>query len=146
VSVNKVILMGNLGRDPELRKTNGGTSVVNFSVACSEKWTDKQGQKQEKTEWVNCLAWGKTADNISKFFTKGSEIYVEGKLETRSWDDNGATKYKTEVNVQEFQFTGGSTRKQGENQQPNNQQDYSFQPQQNQNSFEGFPSDEKLPF
>ena len=102
--------MGNLGREPEMRKTASGQSVCSFTVACSEKWTDKQGVKQEDTEWVNCTAWGKTAENICKFFGKGSEIFVEGKMKTRSWDDNGTTKYKTEVVVSEFTFTGGSKR------------------------------------
>ena len=129
-SVNKVILVGTLGRDPELTKTNGGASVCSFSIATNEKWTDKQGQKHEETEWHNLVLWNKNAENAAQYLKKGSSIYVEGKLKTRSWDDNGTKKYKTEINVLSMQFLD----KQGQQSQ---QQSGGFgggQPQQQQQS------------
>jgi single-strand DNA-binding protein len=97
-SVNKVILIGHLGKDPEVRYTQGGQAVASFSLATSEKWNDKGGQKQEKTEWHNIVAWGKTAEICGQYLRKGSPVYVEGKLATQSWEDrDGTKKYKTEI-------------------------------------------------
>ena len=111
MSVNKVIVLGNIGRTPEVKKTAGGTTVCTFNVACTEKYT-KDGQKVEETEWVSCVAYGKTGDTISTYFGKGSEIYIEGKMKTRSWEDKngGSKRYATEVIVNEFKFTSGSKR------------------------------------
>ncbi len=97
-SVNKVILVGNLGRDAELRYTPGGAAVATLSLATTEVWNDKAGQKQEKTEWHRVILWGKTAESLSEYLTKGKQIYVEGRLQTRKWQDkDGVDKYTTEI-------------------------------------------------
>ena len=97
-SVNKVILVGNLGRDAELRYTPGGAPVATLNMATTEIWNDKGGQRQEKTEWHRVVLWGKTAESLSEYLTKGKQIYVEGKLQTRQWDDkDGNKRYTTEV-------------------------------------------------
>ncbi len=97
-SVNKVILVGNLGRDAELRYTPGGAPVATINLATTEVWNDKGGQRQERTEWHRIVLWGKTAESLSEYLTKGKQIYVEGKLQTRQWDDkDGNKRYTTEV-------------------------------------------------
>lgn len=107
-SVNKVILLGNLGADPELRYTNSGTAVANFRMATNERWSDKNGTAQERTEWHNIVAWGKLAEICGKYLKKGRSVYVEGRLQTRSWDDQAGNKrYTTEVVAQVMQMLGG---------------------------------------
>jgi single-strand DNA-binding protein len=107
-SVNKVILVGNLGADPELKYTPSNRAVCNLSVATNEVWKDKNGQKQEKTEWHRVNVWGEQAENCSKFLTKGRMVYVEGRLQTRSWDDkDGKKRYSTEVVADRVVFLGG---------------------------------------
>ncbi len=97
-SVNKVILVGNLGRDAELRYTPGGAAVATLNMATTEVWNDKGGQKQEKTEWHRIVLWGKTAESLNEYLTKGKQIYVEGRLQTRQWDDkDGNKRYTTEI-------------------------------------------------
>jgi single-strand DNA-binding protein len=97
-SVNKVILVGNLGRDAELRYTPGGAAVATLNMATTEVWNDKAGQKQEKTEWHRVVLWGKSAETLSEYLTKGKQIYVEGRLQTRQWDDKeGNKRYTTEI-------------------------------------------------
>src|SRR6266851_7334816 len=98
-SVNKVILVGNLGRDAELRYTPGGAPVATLNLATTEVWNDKtSGQKQEKTEWHRIVRWGKSAESLSEYLTKGKQIYVEGRLQTRKWQDkDGHDKYTTEI-------------------------------------------------
>ncbi len=97
-SLNKVILIGNLGRDPEVKYTQNGTAVANLSVATNEVWTDKSGQKQERTEWHRVVVWGKQAQVLAEHLAKGKQVYVEGSLQTRSWDDrDGNKRYTTEV-------------------------------------------------
>lgn len=106
-SVNKVILVGNLGRDAELRYTPGGDAVATLALATTEVYKDKQGQKQEKTEWHRVNVWGKTAENLSQYMTKGKQIYVEGRIETRTWDDkDGNKKYSTEVKADTVTLLG----------------------------------------
>lgn len=96
--VNKVILVGNLGRDPEVRYLEGGTAVANFSLATSEAYKDKQGRRVEHTEWHNIVVWRGLAEVTEKYLKKGMQVYVEGKLRTRSWDDkDGNKKYTTEI-------------------------------------------------
>lgn len=104
--VNKVILLGRLGQDPELRYTPSGVPVCNLSVATSESFMDKNGQKQESTEWHKIVIWNKLAENCGKYLTKGRQVYLEGKLATRSWDDkeSGQKKYITEIVAQTVQF------------------------------------------
>jgi single-strand DNA-binding protein len=97
-SLNKVMLIGNLGKDPEVRAIPSGVKVANFSIATSESYTDKNGQKVEKTEWHNIVMWRGLAEVAEKYLKKGSQIFVEGRLQTRSWDDQaGQKKYMTEV-------------------------------------------------
>jgi len=106
--VNKVILIGNLGSNPEVRFTPGGQAVANFRIATNESWTDKSGQKQERTEWHRIVVWGKLAELCGEYLTKGRSCYVEGKLQTREWTDKeGKKNYTTEVVAQTVQFLGG---------------------------------------
>jgi single-strand DNA-binding protein len=107
MSVNKVILIGRLGQNPEVRYTPSGAAVANFSIATNESWTDKSGQKQERTEWHKVVVWGKLAELCSQYLTKGRQAYIEGRLQTRQWQDkDGQTKYTTEVQAQTVQFLG----------------------------------------
>src|SRR6478672_406848 len=97
-SVNKVILVGNLGRDAELRYTPGGAAVATLNLATTETWNDKEGQRQEKTEWHRVILWGKQAETLNQYLQKGKQIYIEGRLQTRQWDDkDGNKRYTTEV-------------------------------------------------
>lgn len=109
MSVNKVILVGRLGQNPEVRYTASGAAVANFSVATNESWMDKSGQKQERTEWHRVVVWGKLAELCNQYLVKGRQVYVEGRLQTRQWQDkDNQTKYTTEVNAQTIQFLGGN--------------------------------------
>ena len=113
-SVNKVILVGNLGRDAELRYTPGGAAVATLNMATTEVWNDKSGQRQEKTEWHRVVLWGKTAESLSEYLTKGKQIYVEGKLQTRKWKDkDGNDKYTTEVRGDRVVLLSGGARGDG---------------------------------
>jgi single-strand DNA-binding protein len=106
--VNKVILIGNLGRDPEMKYTANGQAVTNFSLATSENWTDKSGEKVERTEWHRIVAWGKTGELCAQYLSKGRTVYVEGRLQTRDWEDKeGHKRSTTEINAQTVQFLGG---------------------------------------
>ncbi|MCI0571722.1 MAG: single-stranded DNA-binding protein [Myxococcaceae bacterium] len=106
--VNKVILVGNLGADPEVRFTPGGQAVANFRIATSESWTDKNGQKQERTEWHRIVVWGKLAELCGEYLAKGRQCYVEGRLQTREWNDKeGKKNYTTEVVASSVVFLGG---------------------------------------
>ena len=98
-SLNKVLLIGNLGKDPELSYTPSGIAVAKFSIATNERWKDNEGNLQERTEWHNIVAWRKLAEICGQYLKKGSKIYLEGKLQTRSWDDknSGAKRYTTEI-------------------------------------------------
>lgn len=103
--INKVIVVGRLGQDPEVRYTQGGQAVCNFSVATSESWNDKEGQRQEKTEWHRIVVWGKIAEICSQYLGKGRQVYVEGRLQTRQWDDkDGNKRYTTEIVANTVQF------------------------------------------
>jgi single-strand DNA-binding protein len=105
--VNKAILVGNLGRDPELRTTPNGQSVVNFTLATSETWNDKSGERQERTEWHRIVVWGKTAEMCNQYLSKGRTVYIEGRIQTREWEDkDGAKRYTTEVNASTVNFIG----------------------------------------
>jgi len=159
--LNKVMLIGHLGRDPEIRYSQQGLAIVNFSVATSEQWTDKNtGEKQEKTEWHRVLAFGKPAEILEKYLSKGSQVYIEGRLQTRNYEKDGQTHYITEIIVSNFQFLGGGRQNdnaQGQNPQQNPQQN-SRQPQNSKpkasppmtpppdpNVYDGF-SDDDIPF
>src|SRR5437762_3918013 len=107
-SVNKVILVGNLGRDAELRYTPGGAAVATINMATTEVWNDKAGQRQEKTEWHRVVLWGKSAESLAEYLTKGKQIYVEGRLQTRQWDDkDGNKRYTTEIRGDRIVLLGG---------------------------------------
>ena len=106
-SKNLVILIGNLGRDPEVRYTKAGQAVASFSLATSEKWTGKDGNKEEKTEWHRIVAWGKLGEICGEYLSKGKQIYVEGKLQTREWEDNDGNKRQaTEVVIHNMTMLG----------------------------------------
>ncbi len=105
--VNKVIIVGRLGADPETKQVGNGGTVARLSVATSENWVDKEGQKQERTEWHRIVVWGKLAEICGRHLAKGRQVYVEGRLQTRSWEDNGTKKYSTEVVANTVQFLGG---------------------------------------
>src|SRR6478736_3719896 len=104
-SLNKAMIIGRLGRDPEVRYTQGGQAVASFSVATDHKWTNKSGEKQEKTEWHRIKAWGKLAELCAEYLSKGRQVYIEGRIETSEYTDkDGVKKYSTEINAQEVQF------------------------------------------
>ena len=107
--VNKVILVGRLGQDPEVRYTPSGDAVANFSIATSEEWTDKNtGEKKERTEWHRIVAWRRLGEICGEYLSKGRQVYIEGRLQTRSWDDrDGNKRYTTEIIANEVQFLGG---------------------------------------
>lgn len=111
MSVNKVIVLGRLGQDPELKYTPSGSSVCNFSLATSESWNDKNsGQRQERTEWHRIVVWGKLAELCNQYLSKGRQAYVEGRLQTRSWEDkDGNKRYTTEILANTVQFIGANT-------------------------------------
>lgn len=104
---NKVILMGNLTRDPETRQTPNGQSVTNFSLAVNRTWKGQDGQTQEQVSFIDCVAWGKTGEIIAQYMQKGRPILVSGRLDQRSWDQDGQKRSKVEVIVEDFNFVGG---------------------------------------
>jgi len=107
-SVNKVILVGNLGRDAEVRSTPRGDTVATLNLATTEQWNDREGQRQEKTEWHRVVLWGKQADSLKQYLVKGKQIYVEGRLQTRQWDDkDGNKRYTTEIKADRITLLGG---------------------------------------
>jgi single-strand DNA-binding protein len=108
-SVNKVILLGNVGKDPEIRSTGGGTMVANFTLATSDRFQDPQGNWQDRTEWHNLVAFKRTAEIVRDYVKKGSKLYIEGKIQTRSWDDKetGVKKYRTEIIVNDISLLSG---------------------------------------
>lgn len=106
--VNKVMIIGRLGTDPEVKTVSGGNTVARLSVATSENWTDREGQKQERTEWHRIVVWGKLAELCGKYLSKGRQVFVEGRLQTRSWEDQqGQKRYTTEIVASSVQFLGG---------------------------------------
>ncbi len=106
-SVNKAIVLGNLGQDPDVRSTSSGQMVANFSLATNRSWTDRNGQRQEQTEWHKIVAWAKLAEIIEQYLKKGDQVYIEGRLQTRSWEDkSGEKRYTTEIVAQEMVMLG----------------------------------------
>ena len=152
-NLNKVMLIGRLGQDPEV-KDAGNTPVANFSIATNENWTDKNGEKQERTEWHNIVAWDKLADLAGNYLHKGSNIYCEGKLQTRSWESQeGEKKYRTEVVINQLQFLD----KREERSEPEERQFEREQPQRQpvndqsnieriQSNFQGNEKKDDIPF
>ena len=130
-SMNKAIIIGRLGTDPELRYTDNGTPVANLSLATSIKWSDKNGEAQEKTEWHRVVVWNKQAENCHRYLSKGRQVAVEGRIETRKWeDDKGNDRYTTEIIAQSVTFLG--TKDDNQN-QANGQQRQNNNRQQNNN-------------
>lgn len=106
-SLNKVMIIGNLGRDPEMRFTANGQALATFSVACNRRYTTRDGEQRDETEWVRVVCWARQAEIAGQYLHKGSQVYVEGRLQTRTWEDQqGQTRYMTEVVAQSFQFLG----------------------------------------
>ncbi|HSG99446.1 MAG TPA: single-stranded DNA-binding protein [candidate division Zixibacteria bacterium] len=106
-SVNKVILIGNLGRDPELKYLPSGRAVTEFPIATTDRWKDQEGNQQERTEWHNIVLWGRQAEIAKEYLAKGRSVYIEGRIQTRSWDDqDGNKRYKTEIVGEKLQFLG----------------------------------------
>lgn len=131
--VNKAVILGNVGDDPSIRYMPNGKAVANFTVATSESWKDQQGQKQERTEWHRCTAYDKLAEIIGEYVKKGSKLYLEGKLQTRKWQDQqGQDRYTTEIIVSEMQMLDGKPQQQGGKQAPQGQQQQQRHPQQQQ--------------
>lgn len=113
-SVNKVILIGNLGADPEVRYTPSGSTVANFNLATTEQWTNKDGEKEERTEWHRIVAWGRLGEICGEYLHKGRQVYIEGRLQTRSWEDkDGIKRYTTEINALSMQMLGSPRREGG---------------------------------
>jgi single-strand DNA-binding protein len=108
MSVNKAIIVGNLGKEPEVNYTQSGTAVCNLSVATNEKWKDKSGEQQERTEWHRVTVFGNQAENCGKYLAKGRQVYVEGRIQTKKWEDSdGNTRYTTEIVAHSVQFLSG---------------------------------------
>jgi single-strand DNA-binding protein len=106
-SVNKVIIVGNLGKDPEMRYTQNNTAVTNFTVATTDTWNDRNGEKQEKTEWHRVVTWGRLAEICGQYLQKGKQVYIEGRLQTRDWEDqSGNKRYTTEIVANTMQMLG----------------------------------------
>jgi len=109
MSLNKAILIGHLGKDPEVRYTPNGTAVANFSLATSEKWTDNSGDKKERTEWHRIVAFGKLGEICGEYLSKGRQVYIEGRIQTRDWEDKeGVKRYTTEVVANQMLMLGGN--------------------------------------
>lgn len=145
--VNKVIIVGRLGADPELKSVSSGNNVCRLSIATSESWTDRNGQKQERTEWHRVVVWSKLADLCGKYLSKGRQVYLEGRLQTRSWEDQqGQKRYTTEIVANTVQFLGG-----GEQRPDNYNDNYAGGPS-NDASFNNFgpepsfDSNDEIPF
>lgn len=140
--INKVILVGNLGKDPEIRYTPSGMAVANFSVATTEKWKDKQsGEMQERTEWHRIVAWGRLGEICGEYLSKGRQVYIEGKLQTRQWEKDGVTRYSTEVVANEMKMLG--SKNQGDGYKP---ADQSATPEYSGPPLPGAQNDDDIPF
>ncbi|WP_298665585.1 single-stranded DNA-binding protein [uncultured Haemophilus sp.] len=147
--INKVIIVGFLGNDPEVRTMPAGDLVVNISVATSESWTDKNtGEKKEVTEWHRIVIYRKLAEIAAKYLHKGSQVYIEGRLKTRKWqDNNGQDRYSTEIQCDNLQMLGGLNQDAAQNQPPkqqDKQQKAQSKPQQSEPSMDAF--DDNIPF
>lgn len=110
-SVNKAIVLGNLGRDPELRHTQSGKAVCTLRIATNESWQDQSGERQERTEWHQVVVWGRQAENCNQYLKKGRSVFIEGRIQTRKWQDkDGNDRYSTEIVADRVQFVGGGAR------------------------------------
>jgi single-strand DNA-binding protein len=140
--VNKVILVGNLGANPELRYTAGQQAVANLRIATTEKWTDKSGQKQESTEWHRVVVWGKQAEIVGQYLTKGRQVFVEGSIRTRQWQDQqGQKRFTTEIVARNVQMLGSRSERGPEDATATVPPDESLPPE-----FGGAGPDDDIPF
>ncbi|ORJ57677.1 single-stranded DNA-binding protein [Geothermobacter hydrogeniphilus] len=154
MSVNKVILVGNLGKDPELRYTPTGTAVCNFSIATTERFKDRDGQQQTKTEWHNIVVWRQLAEICGKYLHKGKQVYIEGKIQTRSYEDrDGNKRYITEIVADEMRMLGGRNDEgyqrpaaPAQPQQPQAQSSAQQQPASGGFQEPGYNTDDDIPF
>lgn len=141
-SLNKVMLIGSLGRDPEIRYMPNGDAACNLSVATSESWKDKSGEKQERTEWHRISMFGKLAEIAGQYLAKGASVYLEGKLQTRKWTDkDGVDKYTTEIIADRMQMLGGKEQRQGQQQEQRQESQQSRQQRPPADDF-----DDQIPF
>ncbi len=141
MSVNIAIVSGNLGRDPEVRFTQSGRAVANFSIATNESWVGQDGNRQERTEWHNIVVWGKQAESCGQYLAKGRQVLVHGRIQTRKWtDQNGQDRYTTEIVAQRVQFLGGG----GGTRASQDAQDQGFGDAPS--SFPSPPIDDDIPF
>jgi len=124
--INKVILIGNVGKDPEVRHLENGKSVANFTLATTSKYKDQQGAVQESTEWHQIVFWGKVAKVIEQYIKKGSKMYIEGSLKTRSWEKDGVTRYTTEILGSNITMLGGPIKDSEQNDSENTTDDLPF--------------------
>lgn len=148
LNINEVTIAGNICKDIEIRQA-GNSQVASFSVATNEKWKDKSGNEQQKTEFHNCVFWGKQAETVAKFFKKGDPIYLKGKIVTESYEKDGVKRYSTKINCFSFQFVASkqSGQQQGGYQQPQNNggQNFNQGGNQQQDSHNGF-EESNIPF
>lgn len=129
-SVNRATLLGNVGRDPDIKVTGGGTSVASFSIATSERYKDKSGEWQDRTEWHNVVAYARSADIIRDYVRKGSKLYVEGRIQTRSWDGKeGSKQYRTEIVVDQVVLLTGGEKQSGDERYERGSYDQRREPQ-----------------
>jgi len=143
-SVNKVILVGNVGKDPEVRYSQSGTPVANFSLATNERFKDRGGEWQDRTEWHNIVAWQRLAEIVGEYVAKGSKVYVEGKLQTTSWEDrqSGERKYRTEIVARDLLLLGPLENSGGDHQRPTHNENED----QSSHTGSGEIVDEDIPF
>lgn len=140
--INKVILIGRLGNDPEVRYTQDGSAVASFSIATSDEWKDKEtGDKKERTEWHRIVAWRRLGEICGEYLSKGRQVYVEGKLQTRSWEKDGVTRYTTEIVASDVQFLGG---RDSGNAMPQDQ--YGAKGTDDNGAYASGPKDDDIPF
>jgi len=145
--VNKAILIGNLGRDPELRYTQSGQAVANFTLATTESWSDRNGERTERTEWHRIVVWGKTAEMCAQYLSKGRQAYIEGRIQTREWEDKEGQKQKTtEINAQTVTFLGGGRGAGGDGQRSGGDMDSEGSRGANSDSSSGPPPEDDIPF
>ena len=145
MSVNMAIVVGNLGKDPEVRFTQSGRAVANFSIATSESWTGQDGNPQERTEWHRIVVWGKQAESCGQYLAKGRQVFVQGRIQTRTYEDKtGNTRYITEIVAQRVQFLGGAGGARASQETQDQIQDQGFG--DTSSSFQSPPIDDDIPF
>lgn len=148
MGINKVILVGNLGGDPEIKKTASDQSITLFNLATSKSWVNREGQRQESTDWHRIVVWGKLGETCANYLSKGRQVYIEGRIQTRSWeDDKGQKRYTTEVIANQVLFLGSAQNTmEGVSQGTNKPREQSTSSYQNEPSFSGGAKESEIPF